>query len=280
MYGYRSILITDEDVEVNRIGFGVPWNGDTAAYNMKRPKESVNINNYEENDWINSLGDLNEISYVFIGCDMENYDFLNDFKNLRQLYMYTAKNLKSIDFISDKIMLNDLCIIDSQVSNLTPLAELLKKQKEIQKKILDSYEGKERIKIFDYKLENLAIVDSEISDLSPLSGIKNNVSELILKGNSIEDLEPISNLASYYFDISHNKVSELERYLSVRKSYLVNARWNRIRSVEFMRDKLCAIARFFVKHNEIEDYTPLKGHHFVDSDVSYEECGDTWGNGM
>jgi Leucine-rich repeat (LRR) protein len=88
------------------------------------------------------------------------------------------------------------------------------------------------------------------------------------------DLTPLAGLNLYYFTVSHNQVEDLEAFMKVHPcSYMLYARWNRIKSIEFMRNRtdLYDYSRLFLHHNEITDYTPLKGYNFVYTDVGRDE---------
>ena len=48
----------------------------------------------------------------------------------------------------------------------------------------------------------------------------------------------------------------------------MNFRKNKIKSIEFMNDWVSAFPRrFFISGNMFTDYSPLKGWHFVQSDI-------------
>lgn len=102
----KSILITNRDTNIKNIAFPVPWHSDGDAFNMKIPSVSVNVSNYNNMKWIETLGNLEDITSLFIDCDLEetsDYEFIAKLSNLSQLYIYTAKNLSDISFIQNCI---------------------------------------------------------------------------------------------------------------------------------------------------------------------------------
>lgn len=49
--------------------------------------------------------------------------------------------------------------------------------------------------------------------------------------------------------------------------YYLNLRHNKVKDISVFKDnKNSNLSRLFIEHNPIEDYTPLKGWHFVARD--------------
>jgi hypothetical protein len=268
----QAIFVTDHAVVPTQIAFGVPWNSDAACYNMKFPKESLNINDYEGDSWMDALGDGAQLQALYIDCDLtpDAYRALGKFTGLEQLFLYTAKELEDISFILNMPRLKYLYISDSKISDLTPVVLLLEKQE----KIRNSMKKSDFFERLGYDLDNVAIVHGRIASLEPFANVQASISDLNLAYNQIVDLTPLAGLDLYYFTVSHNQVEDLEAFMKVHPcSYMLYARWNRIKSIEFMRDRtdLYDYSRLFLHHNEITDYTPLKGYDFVYTDVERDE---------
>ena len=94
-------------------------------------------------------------------------------------------------------------------------------------------------------------------------------SDLNLQANSISDLNPLDELGIYYANFSHNQIVDIEDFMKThRLTYLMNFRNNNIKSIEFMNDwKNAFPRRFFICGNSFTDYSPLKAHCFVQSDI-------------
>lgn len=269
----KTIWITDQEVDTKTMSFQVPWYRTSAAFNMLQPNVAINISKYRGNEWLEQLGEVDDIVGIFFDCDLEeeSYQFLYELNHLQQLYFYTARNLSDIGFVANMTTLKNLCIYNSSIEQIAPIAELLFKQKEKQKTTNDFFEK------LSYQLDNLAISKAKIADLAPLNGIEVTISEVIFSDNYISDLEPLKNVHCSYLDISHNKVESLEPFFNAHRSiYYLNATWNKIKTIEFMRAQFdyYDTSRFFIKNNEITDYTPLKNYRLIDTDVEIEYFWD------
>ena len=181
--------------------------------------------------------------------------------NIEQIYISNANDLDSIDFVCGKAKLKDFYVCDSKISNLNPLVELMKYQSDLVEKYPEEF--------FTYQLQNVAIIGASIKDLSCFNGFEGSISDLNLQANSISDLKPLDKLDIYYANFSHNQITDIEDFMKTHGcTYLINFRKNKIRSIEFMSDWVSAFPRrFFISGNMFTDYSPLKGWHFVQSDI-------------
>ena len=150
-----SILLTEKESKPS--SYGIPWRNDSEAYNMMsyKPNKVIKI----EGSWRDELmKESNKINSLFINSDLEeqDYEMIRSMKNLKAIYMYTAKNLKDLSFINDLLELRHLMICHSDISDLTAISVINKKQN------IDSFR----------RLDCVALIDSKVSDLSPLKDIK------------------------------------------------------------------------------------------------------------
>lgn len=257
----KSLYITDRKIDVKHMAFGIPWNSDAAGFNIHFPNTSINIEASDEIDWADKLGNLEEITTIFIGCSLNKneYDVLNKMSNIEQIYISNAGELDNIDFICDKVNLRDLCISDSKIADLAPLVTLMKNQAPLR--------DADEIGFLKYKLENIAIVRAEIENLSCFCGFKGDLSELNLHGNRISDLRPLENLGIYYANFSSNQISDISDFMRTHGyTYLMNFKNNNIKTVDFIKERSFP-RRFFIRGNPIIDYSIFANCRFVQSDV-------------
>ena len=260
----KSILIVDKEVDAKKMVYSIPWNSDAAGFNMHFPETSININADDETNWNNKIGNFEKITSIFIQCPLEKdeYSILDKMSNIEQIYISNAEKLDSIQFVYAKAKLKDLCISDSKIWDLKPLVELMKYQSNLREKYPKDF--------LKYQLGNVAIVGAAIKDLSCFSDFENgSISDLNLQANSISDLKPLDKLGIYYANFSHNQIVDIEGFMKThRLTYLMNFRNNNIKSIEFMSEwKNAFPRRFFICGNSFTDYSPLKGHRFVQSDI-------------
>ncbi len=261
----RYILIIDKDVDMSNVSYSIPWNATASAFNMKTPNESINIKNNPET-WLEMLGDLDEITSLFLACDLkeEEYEFLEKLHHVQQLYMYTAENVTNMNFIKNMIYLNDLYICDSKISDVTPLVELLKTQEE-KRSTVKNWIEKEKM-----TLRNLAIINGQIEDLTPLESIDANLTEVNFSGNQIKNLPALKRLHCYYFEIERNQIESIKDFMDNHSCSLMNFRKNKIQSVEFMLERQYYVGKFYIRHNPC-NYNILKCYDFRESDIDWEE---------
>lgn len=119
----RNVLIDTNKIEPKECSFGLPWRYDSICFNFNFPDEMITV------DDISKIK-KDEIETLVVGCDLTDYSFIGEMKNLRQLYIYTGKYITDLDFLKESTSLNQLYITHSNISSLTGLIELVKKQKE------------------------------------------------------------------------------------------------------------------------------------------------------
>lgn len=121
----RRILIENHEMNPGECSYGFPWKHDVTCYNFRAPEELVLDKN------INHITDKANIETLVIGCDLEDYDFISDMVNLRQLYIYSGNNLNSIAFIKNLVNLQQLYIVGSHIDTLDDLVRLIEQKKKM-----------------------------------------------------------------------------------------------------------------------------------------------------
>lgn len=167
------ILIGEQGTDLGKSVYSFPWKSDAICYNFKLPRELVC------SDDIRSI-DRAEVESLVIKCNLSDYSFIADMKNLRQLYIYTGENIYDLSFIEDLVKLNHLCIGRSHIESLGSLVKLIKKKKAL-------YDDKANIKenwmyLFDGIYIDSDSLDSSGSEL-PISDL--DTSEVIVNRNRI-----------------------------------------------------------------------------------------------
>lgn len=137
----RKVLIEKENADPEKCSFGFPWKHDSTCYNFNMPDECVAVEN------INEIEPY-DLETLVIGCDLNDYSFIENMINLRQLYIYSGANIVSLDFVKNLSYLRQLYIVDSRITSLKPLVSMIQQRKirydsetEILKKLLLMMEG-------------------------------------------------------------------------------------------------------------------------------------------
>ncbi len=121
----RKILIDKEMKDPKHCSYGFPWRHDGNCYNFRVPDECVTA------DEISGIKDFDEIENLVIGCDLDDYGFISEMVNLRQLYIYSGENIYDMSFIASLVKLNHLYIHESHINSLDPLIALMLEQKRL-----------------------------------------------------------------------------------------------------------------------------------------------------
>ena len=153
----RSILIDEIERDLKELHYGLPWKYDATCFNFRPAKELVHVS---EIDSIRKK----DVEVLIIGCDLEDYSFISDMTNLKQLYIYSGQNIKQLDFVKDLVELRHLFIADSKVESAEGLVELLRKKAEIT-------EAKQRIlrqiEAVCIETESENVTKQELEDANP-----------------------------------------------------------------------------------------------------------------
>ncbi len=198
----------------NLIGYGMPWRSDAPCFSFIFPQKTIDINS---SVWKRELLKIKEdIRVITISSDLEEDDYiiLGELENLEQIYMYTAKKLKEIDFIERLSKLSILHIDSSEISDISPIERRDRANIEMYKKKREQNE-----KFHLANLSHISIVNSKIENITPLYEM--SIVELILKNNRIKDASPIAYRGGidkpYLIDLRGNPVENIEE---VRAAHL------------------------------------------------------------
>ena len=121
----RKILLDNHQLDPTKCSYGLPWKHDAICFNFRGPEELILADNLDD------LGDLSEIETLVIGCELDDYSFIAGMTNLQQLYIYTAANMSSLDFVESLIKLRQMYVANSHVASLESLVKLLSEKKRL-----------------------------------------------------------------------------------------------------------------------------------------------------
>jgi len=119
----RKILIDHHQMQPRECTYGLPWRHDAACFNFQVPDEFLLC------DEIGKIPDKSDIETLVIGCDLNDYDFLSDMTNLRQLYIYSGERIHNVDFVENLVKLRQLYIVGSHIDTLDGLLKLIEEKK-------------------------------------------------------------------------------------------------------------------------------------------------------
>ena len=91
----RFILLSENNgLTTEQFALGFPWKHDSVCYNFNFPKEVITKEEIADIDYDN-------IVTLVIGCDLDDYSFISQMDNLKQLYIYVGDNLDNISFVTE-----------------------------------------------------------------------------------------------------------------------------------------------------------------------------------
>ena len=129
----RRILIENEILDHKACSFGFPWKHDSICFNFNFPEECI------LKDDMKNIPDKTDIETLVIGCRLENYDFISDMVNLKQLYIYDGEDVTNLDFIKNLLKLDQLYIVGSHIRDIEPLRILFKEKEKASAKEPDMF---------------------------------------------------------------------------------------------------------------------------------------------
>ena len=117
---YLSIGISADGTPVTS-GY-VPWEKTTSAFNMKTPNVTLAVSDLTDKAVLEALGKCRVIGcYIF--APLKDYSFVSGFKELRDLFILHAENMKDLAFLRGLPDLFMLYLRDAVLPDLAPLAE-------------------------------------------------------------------------------------------------------------------------------------------------------------
>lgn len=144
-------------------GYGmipVLWENTSTAFNMKRPKVYISKDDLADEEIMSLLSKFHVFGcYIF--CDIDDYSFLDNFKDIYDLTIYNGANLKDISFIKQMKECKLLTLANAHLENLDAIIDFQNV----------------------YGLENprcVALYNCKIDDISSLIDSKRRFNELII----------------------------------------------------------------------------------------------------
>lgn len=190
------ILIDDKPIE-NR-GYFMPWYNDGACFNFKSPDTQI------DPEKVNNMDCPLNVTTLVIDCDLQDYSFISQMKNLTQLYIYTATNISDLSFLEGLEKLKQLCILNSHITSLESLKKLIERKYEI----YESISNDEIMEGLKYRFEGICI-ESDAYD--------SDGTELIKSGICTDDIRINEHLISYGYSL-RKRYEEEEKGLRFQSS--------------------------------------------------------------
>ena len=102
-------------------GIPVPWESTTQAFNMKTPDVYIEPEDLKDKDLLDRIK-----SFQVLGCyvltQLDDYGFIAEFKDLRDIYILNAVNVKDLSFLSE---LQELWMLHLECAHLKDLKPIL-----------------------------------------------------------------------------------------------------------------------------------------------------------
>ena len=174
------ILIDDKEID-NR-AYIMPWYNDGTCFNFKSPDTQI------DPEKVNNIDCPLSVKTLVIECDLKDYSFIRQMKNLTQLYIYTGTNITDLSFLEGLEKLKQLCILNSHIASLESLKKLIDRKYEI-------YEGISKDEIMEglkYRFEGICIQ----SDAYDSDG-----TELVKLGICVDNIRINEHLISYAYSL-------------------------------------------------------------------------------
>ncbi len=119
-----NIQIYPKDSKRNIEMYKMPWRHDATCFNFHKPELLIPDDEIDE-----IITNPMDVETIVVTSDLKDYGFIAKMKNLRQLYLYNAKNLSNLAFMEELIYLRQICIMHSKVRCLDGLDALLSNKK-------------------------------------------------------------------------------------------------------------------------------------------------------
>jgi len=119
----RKILIDNNQISPRECTYGFPWRHDATCLNFRTPDEFIPYHD------ICNIPDKSVVETLVIGCEIDDYNFISDMTNLRQLYIYSGGKISNIDFVKNLINLKQLYIAKSRINSLDGLVKMIEEKR-------------------------------------------------------------------------------------------------------------------------------------------------------
>ncbi len=157
---YISLGITCDGVP--RDITNVPWEATSHAFNMKLPSLYISPDDLYDTEIISRIKEA-EVIGCYVYTPLSDYSFISQFPRIRDLNIFSAENMKNLDFLLTLTECNMLYLEGARLENL----DVLLSMKEKHKSIFGVYTC-------------VCLYDCEVNDLSGFEGAKTHFSEFIV----------------------------------------------------------------------------------------------------
>lgn len=148
---YLSIGITEGGI--NRSMIGVPWKMTAHAYTMRTPDVYISAEDLNDEAVMEKI-----LEYKVVGCyiftPLRDYGFLNRFKEIEDISIRCAENLKNLDFLKGLARCSMLFLQNAKLQNLDMLFDI----KEYSQSILGGFTC---VGLYNCEIEDLSRFERE-----------------------------------------------------------------------------------------------------------------------
>lgn len=240
----EGFIITDEDSLVPT-AFYCPWVGH--YHNIVLPNVIFNIHRMPDG-WREELIQFTEIEALYVLTDIQDLDFIRNFTNLKELYIF--ENIcKDLNFFEELMELDTLYVQQAPDFDTAPIRKLLEKQLNRRERI--RADKSRHILPLPRVLDEVALIYCNLTaDNLKDFAVNRSFSELNFSHNNIENITHFKDVDVYYFILRYNQLTDLEpiQYMP----YYLNARHNEISELpEVEKMKNSCLSRLFLAHNRL-----------------------------
>jgi hypothetical protein len=169
----RKILIdNNQNINPRECTYGFSWRHDATCFNFRTPDEFIPYHD------LSKIIDMSDVETLVIGCELDDYDFISDMTNLRQLYIYSGGKISNIDFIKNLVYLKQVYIAESHIDSLNGLVKVIEEKR---RRIDTETDMWKRIEL---GMEGICI-ESDCNSLDGKELLEIYISEVIINGKRI-----------------------------------------------------------------------------------------------
>ncbi len=112
---YLSVGISEGGIRYGQ--YPIPWDSTANAYKMILPNVYISKEDINDKEIMCQLKKF-KVEGCYIFCELENYDFLNDFVDMKDLNIYSAYNLRDFSFLENCTKCDLLFVSRAHLSNI------------------------------------------------------------------------------------------------------------------------------------------------------------------
>lgn len=118
--GYTSIAINKDGKHVG--GCFIPWKLTSSAINMKTPRITLAVEDLQDET---IMADVKKCKVLgcYIMIPLEDYSFVQQFHELRDLFILYGKNIRDLSFVQDMPELFLFYLEDAKLTDIRPLID-------------------------------------------------------------------------------------------------------------------------------------------------------------